>query len=74
MLLHEPELVKFINQDDLFFLKYLLIEKAGLNLRNMVAHSLIKYEEYAFDYMNLLIIGLIRLGKYDFKNIKMPSS
>jgi hypothetical protein len=66
MLLHEGGIKKLINEDDLLFLKYLLVEKGGKNLRHKIAHSLIKYDEYNFNTMNLLILALLKLGKYDF--------
>lgn len=65
-LLYEPELAKLIDKDDLFFFKFLLIEKAGYNLRNKVAHSLMTFNDYNLDYMNLLIMAVLKLGKYNF--------
>ena len=49
-----------------FFFKFLLVEKAGYNLRHRVAHSLMKYNDYHIDLMNLLLIAILRFGKYDF--------
>jgi len=66
MLLHEDGIKHIIDDDDLLFFKYLLVEKAGVNLRHKIAHSLIKSEEYNISTMNLLILALLRLGKYDF--------
>ena len=65
-LLYDPELTKIINKDDLLFFKFLLVEKAGYNLRHRVAHSLMKYNDYHIDLMNLLLIAILRFGKYDF--------
>jgi hypothetical protein len=64
-LLYEPELAELIVQDDLLFFKFLLIEKAGYNLRHRVAHSLMTFNEYNLDLMNLLIIATLKLGKYN---------
>lgn len=66
MLLHEDDVKRIIGEDDLLFFKYLLVEKAGLNLRHNVAHALIKYKEYNINTMHLLILALLRLGRYDF--------
>jgi len=65
-LLSEDKIKELINEDDLLFLKFLLVEKAGYNLRHKVAHSLMDYREYSFDLMNLLFLALLRIGKYDF--------
>ncbi len=65
-LLYEEPIKKLFDEDDLLFLKFLLVEKAGSNLRHKIAHSLMLFQEYSIDYMHLLILALLRLGKYDF--------
>lgn len=65
-LLNEEEIVSLISKDDLLLLKYVLIEKAGYNLRHKVAHSLMTFDEYNVGQMFLLIICVLKLGKYDF--------
>jgi len=65
-LLYEEKFKELFDEDDLLFFKFLLVEKAGYNLRPRVAHSLMLYQEYSIEYMHLLIIALLRLGKYDF--------
>ena len=65
-LLREDEIKKLFDEDDLLFFKFLLIEKLGYNLRNKIAHSLIAFQEYNYHYMHLVILALLRLGKYDF--------
>jgi len=65
-LLYEEPVKNLIDKDDLLFFKFLLVEKAGLNLRHKIAHSLMRFEEYSIEYMNLLFLALLRLGKYDF--------
>ncbi len=64
-LLNEKIIKEMFDEDDLLFLKYLLVEQAGLNIRHKVAHSLMAFQEYRFDTINLLILALLRLGKYD---------
>jgi len=65
-LLNEEEIVTLISKDDLLLLKYVLIEKAGYNLRHKVAHSLMTFDEYDIGQMFLLIICVLKLGKYNF--------
>ena len=65
-LLREDEIQKLFDEDDLLFFKFLLIEKAGYNLRHKIAHSLLPFRGYGWSYMNLIILALLRLGKYDF--------
>jgi hypothetical protein len=65
-LLYEEEVTKLIDKDDLLFFKFLLVEKAGYNLRHNVAHSLMTFYEYNIHFMNLLIMAVLKFGKYDF--------
>ena len=65
-LLREDEIQTLFDEDDLLFFKFLLIEKAGYNLRHKIAHSLLPFRGYGWSYMNLIILALLRLGKYDF--------
>lgn len=64
-LLYEDKIKELFDEDDLLFFKYLLVEQAGLNLRHRIAHSLLYFQEYNVDIMHLLIIALLRIGKYD---------
>jgi len=65
-LLYEEPIKELFDEDDLLFFKFLLVEKAGYNLRHKVAHSLMLFQEYSVNYMHLLMLALLRLGKYDF--------
>ena len=65
-LLREEAIKKLFDEDDLLFFKFVLVEKAGLNLRHKIAHCLIDYSEYNVTYMHLLLLVLFRLGRYDF--------
>lgn len=73
-LLYEEEVTKLIDKDDLLFFKFLLVEKAGYNLRHKVAHSLMTFYEYNIHYMNLLIMAVLKFGKYDFVTQKQTAS
>lgn len=63
-LLHEQKINELLDDDDLILLKFLLVEKAGYNLRHNIAHSLMTFEHYNINFMHLLILALLRLGKY----------
>ena len=66
MFLHEEKIYDFFTKDEVLFFKFLFTEQLGFNLRNKVAHSLMYEQEYGFDLMNLLIMALLRIGKYTF--------
>lgn len=65
-LLYEDKIKDLFDEDDLLFFRFLLVEQAGFNLRHKIAHSFMLFEQYAVEYMFLLIILLLKLGKYDF--------
>jgi hypothetical protein len=64
-LLYEEKIKQLFDEDDLLLFRFLLVEKAGYNLRHRVAHALMLFAEYRLDYMHLLILAFLRLGKYD---------
>lgn len=66
-LLYEDIMKSLFDEDDLLFFRFLLVEKAGYNIRHKVAHSLMVIENYALEIMNLLFICLLKIGKYTFK-------
>lgn len=65
-LLREDPIKELFDEDDLLFFKFVLVEKAGLNLRHKVAHCLLDFSEYHLNYMHLLLIVVLKLGRYDF--------
>lgn len=65
-LLYEEKVKELFDKDDLLLFRAVLIEKAAYNLRHRVAHALLTFEEYGFSQMNLLLMALLRIGKYDF--------
>jgi hypothetical protein len=67
ILLHEKDLQDKFTKDEMLFLKFLLIEKAGLNLRNLIAHSLFSLESYDLAYAHLLFIAILKLGAFIIK-------
>lgn len=64
-LLWDKNIFKILQKDDVWFLRYLLIEQK--NLRNNVAHSKMLMEDYNFDTMNLLLIAILRLSRFKLK-------
>ncbi len=55
-----------LTEDDLFFIRFALTEKAGHNLRNRIAHGLMDAVEYSLEYILLAIIIILKLGNYQF--------
>lgn len=74
VLLREESIQKLFDEDDILFFKFLLVEKCGYNLRHDIAHALLPFDEYHIDHMNLMILSLFRLGKYDFAQQSEPAS
>jgi hypothetical protein len=66
-LLHEEKLNDLFDEDDLLFFKFVLVEKGGYNLRHKIAHSLMLFQEYHINFMQLLLLMLLRIGKFDIK-------
>ncbi|XES76099.1 MAG: DUF4209 domain-containing protein [Candidatus Bathyarchaeia archaeon] len=64
-LLSEKRISELFDPDDLLLFKFVLIEKAGYNLRHKIAHSLMLSAEYQVHYMHLLILILLKLGSYN---------
>lgn len=56
-------------EDDRKFIKYILSEKAGENLRNRIAHGLMDSFEYSIDKTILAFTIIMRLAKYKFKTL-----
>jgi len=73
-LLHEEKVKELFDEDDLLLFKFVLVEKAGYNLRHEIAHSLVFYGEYNIAYVHLLLLLLLKLGKFDFKQIEKQSA
>ena len=61
-----PDQVTNFDEEDRIYIKYVLAEKAGLNLRNEVAHSLMDISEYSFKTVVVLFCIILKLSKYKF--------
>jgi hypothetical protein len=62
----EPPQITNFNEEDRWFIKYIMMEKAGENLRNRVAHGLLDLDEYSFEKVLLPFTILMRLSNYRF--------
>lgn len=66
---HSTENPTNFDEEDRQFIRYVLTEKSGLNLRNKVAHGLMDFNEYSFDNILLLFSIIMKLSKYKFTPI-----
>lgn len=57
------------DEEDRIFIKYVLSEKAGLNLRNQVAHGLMDINEYSFSKIIVILSIILKISKYSFSKI-----
>ena len=66
-LLYDDLIKATLSEDDLMLCRFLLIDKAGYNLRNKVAHTLIrKANDYRIEYLLLLIVVILKLSKNEY--------
>jgi hypothetical protein len=69
-LAHEPESnpdqKTNFDEEDRIMIKFVLSEKAGLNLRNEVAHGLMDVHEYSFELVVILFSLIMKLSNYKF--------
>ncbi len=63
------KLKQIIDENELCFLKFLFVEKSGMNLRNKVAHGLMIEKEYTASRAFLVLMALLRLSKYQFSDL-----
>ena len=62
--LSADELGELLGEDMIFYLRYLLVEQLGMNLRNSVAHGLIRKSECTGQVAALVLLSLFRLVAY----------
>jgi hypothetical protein len=67
--LENPAIIKYFNEDDLQFFKYLFANEGGINLRNNVAHCYYHFADYHLDKFHLLLAALIKIAQYTFEEI-----
>ena len=69
-LLQDEVMQKNFSDEDRLFLEYLFVNKEGLDLRNNVAHCFYDYNDYHSGQMLLLLVALLRIGRYRFTEQK----
>lgn len=67
-LMETPELRTHFDEDDRILFKYLFASGISLDIRTQVAHTFYRYKNYGSDIMHLLLIALLRIGKYNIKD------
>jgi hypothetical protein len=67
---HKPGHETNFDEEDRYYIKYVMSEKIGLNLRNKVAHSLMDIFEYSFEHIVVLFCIIMKLSKYKFIETK----
>ena len=65
-LLEDEVLKGKLGEDLVFFLKFVLIDKSGLGLRDRLAHGLMLPREYSVEKMHYLLLAALRLGAFQF--------
>lgn len=66
-LLYEDVIVDLLDEDDLLYLRFLFVEQAGYNLRNLVAHGLTTPKHYTLDYALLTLLAVFRIARYEVR-------
>src|SRR5665647_3041 len=66
----KPDQITNFDEEDRIYIKYVMAEKAGLNLRNEVAHSLMDIFEYSFEHVVVIFCIIMKLSKYKIVEIK----
>ncbi|MDI1355375.1 MAG: hypothetical protein PSX36_10675 [bacterium] len=67
LLFREQTIIDTIQRDDLYVFQFILVDKVGFNLRNLIAHSLIREgSTYGISYPLLLLIIILRLSKNEY--------
>ena len=66
-LLYEDAIVASLDEDDLLYFRFLFVEQAGYNLRNLVAHGLTTQEHYTLKYALLTLLAVFRIARYEVR-------
>ena len=62
----DPGSATGFSENDRLFIKFVLSEKAGQNLRNRIAHGLMDIHDYGFDNIIVVFTIILRFAKYGF--------
>jgi hypothetical protein len=66
-MLYEDGFCRLFDDETVYFLRWLLVDRGGMNLRNRVAHSDMMTMEYSMSQSNLLMLALFRLLIHNVK-------
>ena len=66
----KPESQTLLDENDRLFIKFVLSEKAGLNLRNRIAHGLMDIHEYNLNNVVAIFSIILRFCSYSFTTRK----
>ena len=69
-ILEDKKIKAALTKDDHFFIKFILTEKAGYNLRNRIAHGLMDNVDYSLQYPIFSILIILKLSNYQFPTTK----
>jgi len=67
MLLYEKPVRELFSEDDLLFLRFVLVEQAGYNLRHRIAHGLTTPTDYSLRVMHLVLLIVLRIARYQIR-------
>lgn len=61
-----PDQETKFDEEDRRMIKFVMTEKAGINLRNKVAHGLMDFDEYNIGMVVIIFSLILKLSKYSF--------
>ena len=68
-MLREDNMKSILSKDDWLLFQFVLIDKAGWNLRNKVSHTMIRQSAaYSIRYILFLIVIILKLGKNEYSH------
>lgn len=62
--LDDERMVGILGEDDIQFLKYILANEGGANIRNNVAHCFYHFPDYNLEKMHLLLAALLKIARF----------
>lgn len=61
-----PDQETNFDEEDRMMIKFVMTEKAGINLRNKVAHGLMDFDEYNIGMVVIILSLIMKMSKYSF--------
>ncbi len=69
-LLREKEAIDILTEDGAYYLRLVLTNQIGLNIRNLICHGILPGEHFGYAVAERLFHVLILLGRIDMKSVK----